>query len=118
MTGEGRAIDRGHYYSHDQLARAYAERSRLLRLLTDWDFKKRQLRPAKTYDAPVGKWEAEERKCSWCRQPTRNRTPRGRPVHPTCEGWIDDLTPDGSVELLYALSGLGVASVEVKHEHQ
>jgi hypothetical protein len=112
--GEIRAIDRGHYYTPDQMAEAYGERLRLLRLMADFDPKKKRIREPVTYDAPVGKWEAEERKCSKCPLPTRFRTPRGRPVHPTCEGWIDDLTPNGAVEVLFALSDLGVASVEVK----
>lgn len=112
-----RSFDRGHFYTHDQQALAYAERARLLRLMADWDAKRKTVREGKTYDSPEDaiKWETEERKCSKCGLPTKGRTPRGRAIHPACEGWVDELSDAGAMDLLYTVGTvLGVTSVEVK----
>lgn len=112
---ESRSMDRTHFYSHDEQALAYAGRIKALRTIADWDFKKGTARQGTTYDEPVGGWREEARKCSQCRQLTNFTTARGRSVHPSCEGWVDDLTEQGEVELLYVVTGrLDVKSVEVE----
>jgi hypothetical protein len=109
-----RGIDRDHYYEPEWRDQCYRTRIRLLRLLTDYDFKARRLKEGKEYDAPVGGWRDEPRKCSHCKLPTRFTTARGRSVHPACEGWVDTLTDRAALDLIYAVSDvLSVESVEV-----
>lgn len=51
------------------------------------------------------------RPCTRCKQPTYIGTPRGRPVHPGCEGWLDRLTDEGMNNLLFDLHAvLGTTS--------
>lgn len=114
MSSDIRSLNREHFYDPDRRNLAYAERRRLLRLLTDLDPKTGIVREGKTYDAPIGGWREEARKCSHCKGLTNFTTPRGRSVHPTCEGWVDDLSDLGWVEVTYAVASvLGVKSVEV-----
>lgn len=53
----------------------------------------------------VGKWLAEPKPCTRCKQPCQTATPRGRAVHDTCEGWTNVLTDE-----LYAQVVFGVAA--------
>lgn len=57
--------------------------------------------PASGLDQPIGGLRASERACSVCRQPTVFTTPRGRSVHPGCEGWLDTLTDDAFTDLAW-----------------
>lgn len=86
----------------------YAWRTHLLRLHGDLDRILKGIRvdkwPGKTFDEPQGKWREDPRPCSRCKQPTQFTTPRGRSVHPGCEGWIDRLTEDAEIDVIFMIS--------------
>jgi hypothetical protein len=83
----------------------YAWRTHLLRVVGDLDRILKGVRagtyPGKVLDRPVGKVREVPRACSHCKQPTIFTTDRGRSVHPTCEGWIDTLTPEALMDLVF-----------------
>lgn len=85
----------------------YLWRSHLLSLLGDWDRVLKGIRsdeyPGRIYDEPQGGWRATPRPCTHCRQPTCCTTPRGRSVHPSCEGWIDSLSAEAEADLVFSI---------------
>lgn len=52
---------------------------------------------------PIGGQRPIPRDCSRCKQPTTWTTPRGRSVHPTCEGWLDRLDELALIDLVWSL---------------
>lgn len=51
--------------------------------------------------------------CTRCKQPAVTGTPRGRAVHPGCEGWLDRLTDQAEEDVLWHLiTTFGVTTVE------
>lgn len=86
----------------------YAARWRRLQELVDT----LGTRGARALATPEGAVRAVPRPCSTCKLPTRFTTPRGRSVHPCCEGWQDTVPESAVVEVTWLLSAaLGVHSI-------
>lgn len=79
--------------------RAYFARVWHLRVLPDLLHERK---PA-VLAAPAGGMRSVARPCSWCRQPALTTTARGRSVHPTCEGWSDQLDDDALIDLIWSV---------------
>lgn len=62
-------------------------------------------RPRRDLATPTGGF-GPPRPCSRCRQTAVTTTPRGRPVHPSCEGWLDRLSDAGLADLTWAVVDL------------
>lgn len=96
----------GHPYADKaSRTRAYERRHIRLTLLHDLiNLHRVGKRPAQELAQPSMATRASARACSVCRQPTIFATPRGRSVHPGCEGWLDTLAADAMTDLTWLIA--------------
>lgn len=63
------------------------------------------------------RWIDTPRPCTKCKQPTQTTTTLGRPIHDTCEGWLNVMPDDVAAKALFeAALELGVKEI-VHHNH-
>lgn len=99
---------RGHPYA-DKASRARAYERRHIRLVLLHDLinlHRGNKRPAQELAQPSMSTRASARGCSVCRKPTIFATPRGRSVHPCCEGWLDTLADDALTDLTWLIGDI------------
>lgn len=50
------------------------------------------------------KWIDEPRKCSRCKQLTHTTTKLGRPIHDTCEGWLNVMPDELAAQVIFGVA--------------
>lgn len=67
--------------------------------------------PTKLIDKP--------RPCSKCKQPTITTTMRGRPIHDTCEGWLNVMPDELEAQVIFGIAvDLGATIVTPKEDQR